>query len=170
MIDTIAYNGKSYPKFQAEGFASQFAIPYAKHVCKGKGVDIGCGKTEWCFPGAIPIDFTVGYEFHAHNLPDLDYDYIFSSHLLEHLSKPWEALDHWDDCLKPGGTLFLYLPDVTSDKGNPYHLPWNNTKHKTIIRPTDISSYLLNKGYENIFVSGTDLNSSFMVMGNKPKH
>ena len=88
-VELIEYKGKSYPKFQSEGFASQFAIPYAKHVCKGVGVDVGCGKKEWAFPGATPVDFTVGYEFHAHNLPYLEYDYIFSSHLLEHLTLPW---------------------------------------------------------------------------------
>lgn len=169
MIETLTFEDKQYPIFQAEGFASRFAIPYAQQVCKGKGVDVGCGSVEWCFPGADPVDFTVGYEFHAMNLPYLEYDYVFSSHLLEHLNQPWDALNHWWDCLKPGGVLFLYLPDVTSEKGNPYHLPWNNKKHKTVIEPQHIYLYMKNKGYENIFVSGTDLNSSFMVMGNKPK-
>ena len=167
MIETIEFKGKVFPKFQAEGFASRFAFPYAMNVCKGNGVDVGCGKVEWCFPGATPIDFTIGYEFHAHNLPFLDYDYIFSSHLLEHLKEPWEALDHWHDCLKVGGVIFLYLPDVTSEKGNEYHLPWNNKKHKTIIEPNHIYRYLRDKGYKNIFLSGTDLNSSFMIFGEK---
>lgn len=167
MIETISYKGKEYPKFQTEGFASQFAIPYAKHVCRGKGVDVGCGKIEWCFPGATPIDFSIGYEFHARNLPYLDYDYVFSSHLLEHLTEPWEALDHWYDCLKSGGVLFLYLPDVTSINGNEYHLPWNNKKHKSIIEPEHIHQYMIDKGFKKIFRSETDLNASFMIFGEK---
>lgn len=166
-IETISFGNKVFPKFQSEGYAAQFAIPYAKHVCKGKGVDVGCGKVEWAFPGATPVDFTVGWEFHAHNLPYLDYDYIFSSHLLEHLNNPWDALDHWYDCLKVGGVLFLYLPDVTTKYGNDYHLPWNNKKHKTIIEPHHIQKYMIDKGYENIFLSQTDLNSSFMIFGEK---
>ena len=56
MIETIEFNGAEYPKFQAEGNAAQFAIPFAKHFCTGEGVDIGCAKEEWMFPGAKPVD------------------------------------------------------------------------------------------------------------------
>ena len=35
MIETVAYKKHFYPKFQTEGNASQFAIPFALHVCKG---------------------------------------------------------------------------------------------------------------------------------------
>ena len=52
MIKTIQFKNKIYPKFQSEGNASKFAIPFAKHVCHGVGVDIGCMKREWAFPGA----------------------------------------------------------------------------------------------------------------------
>ena len=52
-IKTIEYKGKEYPSFQAEGNASQFAIPFAKKVCIGYGYDIGYGKEEWKFPGEI---------------------------------------------------------------------------------------------------------------------
>ena len=55
-MDLIKFKEKSYPKFQSIGNASQFAIPYAKHFCKGIGVDVGCMKKEWAFPGAIPVD------------------------------------------------------------------------------------------------------------------
>ena len=67
MINTIHYKNNFYPKFQTEGNASQFAIPYAKHVCKGNGVDVGCMKKEWAFPGAIPIDLNFKDEYHALN-------------------------------------------------------------------------------------------------------
>ena len=55
-MQVIEYRGKKYPEFQSQGNASQFAIPYAEHFCKGKGLDIGCMKLEWAFPGATPID------------------------------------------------------------------------------------------------------------------
>lgn len=166
-IETLEYNGKKYPKFQEEGFASQFAIPFAKHVCKGKGVDIGAGCREWSFPGSYPIDLNLYLDHHALDLPMRNYDYIFSSHLLEHLETPWTVLDYWYTCLKTGGVLFLYLPDVTSNNANPYHLPWNNKKHKNIIEPAHVYKYMTQNGYENVFLSGTDLNSSFMIFGEK---
>jgi hypothetical protein len=40
-MNTITFNGQQYPEFQAKGNASQFAIPFAKHFCKGEGYDIG---------------------------------------------------------------------------------------------------------------------------------
>jgi predicted SAM-dependent methyltransferase len=163
MIDIIEFKKQKYPKFQSEGFAAQFAIPYAKHVCKGRGVDIGCGKPEWAFPGADVVDFRISYEFHAFELPEQNYDYIFSSHLLEHLAEWVKAVKYWTECLKPQGVLFLYLPAYSQE----YWRPWNDTKHKSIIAPEAIRDYMIHLGYKNIFLSGVDLNNSFMIFGEK---
>jgi hypothetical protein len=43
-IETIDFKGNTYPKFQAEGYAAQFIIPFALKICKGVGYDIGCMK------------------------------------------------------------------------------------------------------------------------------
>jgi predicted SAM-dependent methyltransferase len=166
MVETIVYQEiYSYPKFQAEGNAAQFAIPFAKHVCKGVGVDVGCKKKEWAFPGAIPVDLEFKDEFEALNLPYSDnrLDYIFSSHCLEHIPNWVEVMDYWYKCLRKGGTLFLYLPDYSQV----YWRPWNNRKHLHVFTPEIIRHYMLQKGYKNVFVSGIDLNNSFMVMGEK---
>lgn len=161
MIETIFFNNKTYPQFQSIGFASQFAIPYAQHVCKGVGYDIGCSKLEWAFPGSIPIDLTLGSN--GLNLPETLVDYIFSSHCLEHLPHWVNALDHWSSRLKSGGTLFLYLPH----KSQEYWKPWNNKKHIHIFDETIICSYLEDNSYTKIYTSGVDLNNSFMVMAEK---
>ncbi len=80
MIDKIAYKGNIYPKHQALGNGTQFAIPYALHYCRGVGYDVGCMKKEWAFPGAIPIDISFDDGFHALNLPLNEcVDYIFKS-------------------------------------------------------------------------------------------
>jgi hypothetical protein len=50
MINTIQHLENHYPAFQAQGNAAQFAIPFAKHVCSGTGVDVGCNREEWKFP------------------------------------------------------------------------------------------------------------------------
>ena len=68
MIDLIEFNGKKYPKFQSEGNASQFVIPFAKHICKGNGVDVGCNRIEWSFPGSSPVDPVIN-EYNALNFP-----------------------------------------------------------------------------------------------------
>jgi predicted SAM-dependent methyltransferase len=163
MIDVIEYKGTNYPKFQTEGNASQFAIPYALHVCKGIGYDIGCMKKEWSFPSSIPIDLSFDDDYHALNLPTKGVDYIFSSHCLEHINNWVDVMDYWYDTLNEGGTLFLYLPDYSQE----YWRPWNNKKHVNIFTQTIIRDYLTHKGYKNIFVGEIDLNNAFMVMCEK---
>ena len=45
-----------------------------------------------------------------HFLPDGGYDFVLSSHMLEHSANPLKALREWLRLIKPGGTLFLVLP------------------------------------------------------------
>lgn len=163
MIDLIKFQEALYPKFQAEGNAAKFAIPFAKEVCKGVGVDVGCMKKEWAFPGAYPVDISFQDGYSAMHLPSNDLDYIFSSHCLEHLDDWVTVLDYWKSCLKNGGVLFLYLPDYSQK----YWRPWNNRKHKNIFSPEIIKDYLNSNGFCNVFASGIDLNNSFCVMGEK---
>lgn len=166
MIETINFNGKQYPKFQSNGNAARFIIPFALEVCKGYGYDIGCGKIEWSLPGSIPVDLELKseYEYSATNLPAAKVDYVFSSHCLEHLEKWVVVLDYWTSKLKSGGTLFLYLPDYSQE----YWRPWSNRKHLNIFTPGIIQDYLISTGlYTNIFTSGVDLYNSFAVIAEK---
>jgi len=162
-MNVISYNNKIYPAHQAEGNASQFAIPYALHYCQGKGFDIGCMKKEWSFPGSIPIDIDFDDDFHATNLPSKEVDYIYSSHCLEHIENWVETLEYWYETLKSGGVLFLYLPDYSQE----YWRPWNNKKHKNIFTSQIIKDWMKHKGFKNIFNSETDLNNSLMIVGEK---
>jgi predicted SAM-dependent methyltransferase len=161
-MELVTFKDKIYPKFQSEGNAAQFAIPYAKHICKGNGVDIGCNREEWKFPGAIAIDPVLN-DYDALNFPYENLDYIFSSHCLEHLYDWVDVLDYWTSKLRTGGVLFLYLPDYSQE----YWRPWNNRKHKNIFTPDIISDYMKENGYVNVFQSGVDLNNAFMVFGEK---
>ena len=144
-IETVDFKESVYPRFQSEGNAAQFAIPYARHVCKGAGYDIGCSKKEWAFPNAIPIDISLDDEWEAHNLPEQKVDYIFSSHCLEHIDRWVDAMDCWYDVLKKGGTLFLYLPDYSQE----YWRPWNNRKHINMFSPQVIKDYMADKIYSS---------------------
>lgn len=161
-MELIIYKNKTYPKFQSEGNAAQFAIPYATHFCKGEGVDVGCMKSEWAFPGAHLVDPALN-DYDALNFPYENLDYIFSSHCLEHLYDWVDVLDYWTSKLKQGGVLFLYLPDYSQE----YWKPWNNRKHKNIFTSGIISDYMHASGYKNILQSGVDLNNAFMVVAEK---
>ena len=162
-MQTLEYKGDLYPEFQAQGNASQFAIPFAKHFCKGVGYDIGCCKKEWSFPGSTPIDLDFDDPYDANNLPAFQVDYIFSSHCLEHVDDWVDTLLYWTKKICNGGVLFLYLPHYDQK----YWRPWNNRKHKHVFVPQTIVDFMEENGYTNIFSSQRDLNHSFIVVGEK---
>lgn len=165
MVDYIQYNNKKYFKFQSEGNAAQFILPFATKLCTGFGVDVGCGKIEWALPNAIPIDPKINSKYNAYSFPEnaINLDYVFSSHCLEHLPNWVNALDYWDSKIKPKGVMFLYLPDYSQE----YWRPWNNKKHLSIFSSSIIEDYLLSKRYINIYKTGVDFNNSFAVFGEK---
>jgi len=159
----IEFKGKKYPSFQADGFGAQFIFPFAEKFCVGKGLDIGCGRKEWSLPGSFPIDIKFNEQYDAFNLPDGKFDYIFSSHCLEHLVDWSGALDLWISKLRNGGVLFLYLPDYSQE----YWRPWNCKKHIHHFKSTIIVDFLKDRQMKNIFYSGVDLANSFAVVCGK---
>jgi SAM-dependent methyltransferase len=163
-MNTINFDGHTYPKLQAEGNAAQYAIPFARNFCIGRGLDIGCMHKEWAFPGAIAIDKDFPDHYDAYNLPPGSFDYIFSSHCLEHLENWVKALDYWTTKIRSGGCLFLYLPHYKQA----YWRPWNNKKHLHVLTAEILEDYL-NHGsrYKNIITTGYDLNYSFYAVAEK---
>jgi hypothetical protein len=167
MLETIKFNDTPYPKFQSEGFAAQFAFPFASKIIKDAniGFDIGCNRVEWALPGAIPIDPVIN-EYDAMHLPEDIYpEYIFSSHMLEHYKGSWvDVLEYWKTKLQPGGILFLYLPHYSQL----YWRSFNNRKHVHNFTPAVLKDYFMNGGWTDIFVTeGWDLNNSFYAVARK---
>lgn len=166
MYETITFNGVHYPKLQSEGYAMQYALPFARKIIgEGKtGYDIGCKKKEWSYPNAILIDPELDPEHDAGNLPELKVDYILSSHMLEHYVGSWaQLLDHWYSRLHDGGVLFLYLPHPVQE----YWLTHNNLKHVHVLFPDMIAKYLHDRKWKDIFVTGYDLNCSYYAIARK---
>ena len=166
MIETIEHNGNIYPKFQSSGNAARFVKSFAEEVCIGYGIDIGCNRMDWCFKGATPIDPALN-EHSAMDIPFVNnsLDYIHSSHCLEHLDDWIRALDYWHSKLKSSGVMFLYLPDFSQT----YWRGWHNTKHRHSFTPKIVGSYFKDQPdlWKNTFVSGVDLNSSFVCISEK---
>lgn len=168
-IETINFAGTDYPKWQSEGNAAQFAIPFAKQALKYCQTiyDVGCNRTEWMYPGAIPIDPALDPRYNALCFPVTSNkpDGIFSSHCLEHVSNWVAVLDYWHAQLCKGGVMVLYLPDHSQK----YWRPWNNRKHLHLFTPEIVGSYFRDQPemWCNVFVSGIDLNNSFMIVAQK---
>jgi predicted SAM-dependent methyltransferase len=102
----------------------------------GKVIDIGCGRLTL---GADPI--TPDCERHdqdicdAHTMEaykDESFDTVYSSHVLEHMERPKEAVLSWWRILKTGGHLVISVPERDSYERQS-HLPsrWN-PDHKTM--------------------------------------
>lgn len=82
---------------------------YFDKYCQGKGLDIGYG-------GDPVVDNVTGWDFehgdaqYLRSLEDEQFDFVYSSHLLEHLPDVRLSLTNWWRVLKPDGYLLLYLP------------------------------------------------------------
>lgn len=153
------YEGILYPQYLKHGNVMQFIAPVAAHFCKGRGLDVGCSK--WPFPGAQGVDLTLGGD--AMKLPGEDWDYIFSSHCLEHLVDPVRAIEHWREKLREGGVLFLYLPHPDMA----YWRPENCRKHLHLFHPAYVASMLRSLGFQSVINSERDMSWSFTVLGYK---
>lgn len=89
---------------------------------KGTGVEIGAFKTP--IDGIKPIYVDKFHEFagercladfygEACSLPfhNNSLDYVASSHVLEHVSNPIKAICEWYRVLRPGGIMYVVVPD-----------------------------------------------------------
>ncbi len=154
------YRGCLYPDAIRRGNAMRFIQTMAQEFCRGEGLDIGAGA--WPLPGATPVELKNGGD--GNGLPAGRWDYIFSSHCLEHLVDPISALEHWKSRLRPGGVLFLYLPHPEMT----YWLPQNNRKHLHSWMPHDMARILCDLGFVDVINGDRDLAWSFPVVGFKP--
>ncbi len=82
---------------------------FFENFCKGSGLDIGYG-------GDILTDNCKGWDYedgdaqYLSSLGDSEFDFVYSSHTLEHMVDAGLSLQNWWRVLKPGGFLIVYIP------------------------------------------------------------
>jgi len=92
---------------------------YASTYFLGTGIDIGAGPDSL---GQYQQQFPLMKSVYAWDLPDGDaqlmttvndnvYDFVHSSHCLEHMVNPFEAFKNWVRICKPGGHIVTTVPD-----------------------------------------------------------
>lgn len=80
---------------------------------RGSGIDIGCGNDLL----VIPNGTVVGFDKHdgdattLSSIKDNSFDFVYSSHCLEHLDNINLALYNWTRVIKNGGFLYFTVPD-----------------------------------------------------------
>lgn len=109
----------------------------ARKYCKGKGIEIGRAEhNQFGLDDCINVAPKERENFWkqsqikqcgkfskidmygtAENLPvdGHSYDYILSSHVIEHVPNPIKAFFEWDRVLKPGGIVFMIFPKRNAD-------------------------------------------------------
>jgi SAM-dependent methyltransferase len=82
---------------------------FFEKYCKGNGLDIGFGS-DLITKDAKGYDFEHGNAQYLKGVKDNSYDFVYSSHTIEHLPDPAEGVKNWFRVVKPGGYLIIYLP------------------------------------------------------------
>lgn len=110
---------------------------------RGRGLDLGCGS-EKAFPHFIGVDngdhegkfvnFGMAADIRVATCEKLEIfasasmDFVFSSHLIEHIQDTKAALKEWWRLVRPGGYMILYYPhkelypNIGTDGANPTHV------------------------------------------------
>ena len=86
----------------------------------GHGLDVGAGidglsKYSDSFPHMKSVrewDLVDGDATDLEGIEPESFDFVYSSHCLEHLNEPLRALVRWAEVLKPGGHLIVVVPEV----------------------------------------------------------
>src|SRR5688572_21561437 len=81
-----------------------------RSVLRGRGIDIGCGPDP-VMPEVCRFDVDDGDANVITRHVREQFDYVYSSHCLEHMRDPRAALREWWQLVKPGGHLFFIVPD-----------------------------------------------------------
>lgn len=81
-----------------------------RSVLRGEGIDIGCGPDP-VFPDVRRFDREHGDANEIRRFVDRQFDFVYASHCLEHMVDARKAIRQWWALVKPGGVLFLIVPD-----------------------------------------------------------
>lgn len=120
-------SSKTYEEKLASGFFKKYMA--------GLGLEIGykgyLPNVQPILDTAIGIDLDYpGYDGLILPFSDKSQDYVYSSHVLEHIEEWWIILDEWFRVIKPKGHLVIIVPhkDLYEKKN---HLPSRfNADHK----------------------------------------
>jgi SAM-dependent methyltransferase len=81
-----------------------------KQAIQGAGIDIGCGPDP-VTPDARRFDLEHGDANVISQFVREQFDFVYASHCLEHMHDPRKTILDWWKLVKPGGHLFILVPD-----------------------------------------------------------
>lgn len=90
--------------------SKQYWGPVERKATEGSGIDIGCGPDP-VTPSARRFDLEDGDANVVSRHVKEQFDFVYSSHCLEHMHEPRATILDWWKLVKPGGYLFVIVPD-----------------------------------------------------------
>jgi len=137
-------------------------LRYGSRYFVGVGIDIGAGNDPLSqysefFPlleRVVDWDKAQGNAQLMEGVSNSTYDFLYSSHCLEHLGDPAEALRNWIRVVKPNGHLIIVVPD--EDLYEQGEFPSYNRTHKTTFTICKAASW------SSVSVNLTDLVGSML--------
>jgi SAM-dependent methyltransferase len=120
-MQTLPFTNRSIIVGDATRVANNRRVrdPLFQRVFRGKGIDIGCGGDRLDRDGLFPnIASCDGFDIADGDaeeilkyLPRHSYDFVYSSHCLEHMRDPARAISNWFELVRPYGFLCVVIPD-----------------------------------------------------------
>jgi len=150
-----------------------------KEATRGRGIDIGCGPDP-VTPEARPFDLGHGDANVISQHVKEQFDFVYSSHCLEHMRDPRSAILEWWKLVKPGGYFFVVVPDedlyeqgVFPSRFNPDHKAtftisksksWSPVSHNVL----DLARSLPGGEIIRLQLQDQELNRHLVSFGEKP--
>jgi len=106
----------------------------------GNGIDIGCGYDP-VTPNAKRFDLENGDANRITDYVKEQFDFVFSSHCLEHMHEPPKALHGWWQLVKPSGFLFFIVPDEDLYEQGVFPPSRFNPDHKATVTIYKVKSW-----------------------------
>ena len=131
----IGETSKAHARREREGFFEKY--------CQGEGLDIGYGA-DLIVPGCSGWDIRNGDAQYMKGVEDESFDYVYSSHCLEHVTDVRVALKNWFRLVRKGGFLIITVPHRNLyEKKRRLPSRWNiNHKHMFLIGETEVPDTL----------------------------
>jgi len=99
-----------------------------QNYLRGDGIDIGAGDDALRVPSGTvrPWDQPDGDAQLLAGISADCFDFVYSSHCLEHMRGVPEALENWIRVLRPGGWLYVVVPDYLLYEKMTWPSPFNS--------------------------------------------
>tara|TARA_R110002020_G_scaffold185624_1_gene383284 strand:- start:102 stop:827 length:726 start_codon:yes stop_codon:yes gene_type:complete len=154
----------------------EYPLLFGKHLVKkfyktsGKILDLGCGRGDYLkvfrnlglesygtdispeapnFASGIPVEVANLEIEGAHPYSDIEFDFVFSKSVIEHMRDPMKLLSYSHQRLKQGGTAVILTPSWEYNYKRAFYVDYT---HVTPFTRTSLEDALKIAGYKDVEV------------------